>query len=133
MELRGCSEEHTSRPGIQPPASERLRNAHMDWGTEVLLRGAGGAWHTPAMNAPVRRSGSLAALVVALLVAGCGNATPTPVPAQPTPSSGAASTAGPSSSAPSSGQPSSAAPSSPAGAVACDTATASAAPSAAPD
>ncbi len=85
--------------------------------------------HSTAMTAPLRRSGGLAALVIALLVAACGNTTPTPLPtAAP---SDAPATGSPAAS----GEPStSPAPSSSAGAAACDPSTAQASPeSPAPD
>ncbi len=80
-------------------------------------RRAGMAHSTP-MTTPLRRSGGLAALVIALLVAACGSPTPTPVPAV-TPS---ASPPGAASPAPESAAPS-ASPSK-AAATGCDPATA---------
>ena len=66
--------------------------------------------HSTAMTTPLRRSGGLAALVIALLVAACGSQTPTPIPtasanasptpaASPAPSGSAAPGASPSGSA----------------------------------
>jgi hypothetical protein len=63
--------------------------------------------HSTAMTTPLRRSGGLAALVIALLVAACGSQTPTPAPsasaaaspsatASPAPSDSAAPSASPS-------------------------------------
>ena len=63
--------------------------------------------HSTAMTTPLRRSGGLAALLVALLVAGCGSQTPTPTPsaaasaspsveASPAPTDSAAPSASPS-------------------------------------
>jgi hypothetical protein len=53
--------------------------------------------HSTAMTTPLRRSGGLAALVIALLVAGCGSQTPTPSPSvAPTAPGSAAPTAAPS-------------------------------------
>ncbi len=67
--------------------------------------------HSTAMTTPLRRSGYLAALLIALLVAACGTSTPTPSPSDAIPSA-------PASAAPStSGTP---APSPSAAAVACD-------------
>lgn len=78
-----------------------------------------------AMTTPVRRSGGLAALVVALLVAACGSTTITPSPS---------ATAAPSATdAPATAVPSSEAPSASAEAAACDPATEPADASAAPD
>jgi hypothetical protein len=69
--------------------------------------------HSTAMTTPLRRSGGLAALLVALLVAACGTTSPSPSPAAPgtTPSAEA-------SGAPSAGA--TPAPSSSTAAVACD-------------
>jgi hypothetical protein len=63
--------------------------------------------HSTAMTTPLRRSGGLAALLIALLVAGCGSQTPTPTPsaaasaspsaeASPAPTDSAAPSASPS-------------------------------------
>ena len=41
------SEENTRLALIQPEATERLRNAHLHWGTTVLAGLVRTAWHTP--------------------------------------------------------------------------------------
>ena len=79
--------------------------------------------HSTPMSAPLRRSGGLAALVVALLVAACGPSTPTPSPTV-APTEAPASSAPPASAAPT------ASPSASAAAAACDPATAQASPGA---
>ena len=81
MELRGCSEENHRPLRIQPRVPERLRNAHLATGNPRAggVRQAGMA-HSTAMTTPMRRSGGLAALLIALLVAACGSSSPTPAP-----------------------------------------------------
>jgi hypothetical protein len=83
--------------------------------------------HSTAMNAPLRRSGILAALLVSLLVAACGSATPSPAPASATP---APATAAPPSATP---EPETPSPSASPAAAACDPDDLPANPSAAPD
>src|SRR5678816_256499 len=43
----GCSDENTRLALIQPEATERLRNAHLHWDTNVLPGLVRTAWHTP--------------------------------------------------------------------------------------
>jgi hypothetical protein len=66
--------------------------------------------HSTPMTTPLRRSGGLAALVIALLVAACGSQTPTPTPSPSASASpSAAASPAPSDSAPPSASPSAAA------------------------
>jgi hypothetical protein len=88
---------------------------------------------SPAMTPTVRRSGGLAALVIGLVVAACGSATPTLPPTTSSPGSTGTQAPTTSPTAPSSGTPADAPSGSPA-AFACDQpAASSAAPSQAPD
>ena len=77
--------------------------------------------HSTPMTAPLRRSGGLAALVVALLVAACGPSTPTPSPS-------AATSDAPATSAPSASAEPTESPSASAAAAACDPTAAQASP-----
>jgi hypothetical protein len=77
--------------------------------------------HSTPMTAPLRRSGGLAALVVALLVAACGPSTSTPSPS-------AATSEAPSTSAPSASAEPAESPSASAAAAACDPTAAQASP-----
>lgn len=130
MEPEGCSMANGRGAPIQPQPGKRLRNAHLQRGNPPTHRIRPRRMaQSRAMTVTPRRSGLLVALVAALVVGACGATTPTTAPASGTPSP--TSTPAPATVAPS--QAATDAPSSPAAFACAPSATASAAPTQAPD